>query len=589
MLAMFLGLSAAAQQISGSIRGTVVDATGATVQGASVSATQTETGLTRASTTDRSGEYVLLELPVGHYQLRVEGRGFETYIQQGIILDVNQTATVPVRLVVGAETQQIDVQADAQLIESTVTSLGKTVSEREVLDLPLNGRNFTQLGLLQPGVVPLTPGLAEAGGSLRDGQAYAVNGQRPESNNFLIDGANNFNGVDGGFVLKPPVDAITEFRILTHNANAEFGNALGSTTNIITRSGTNRYHGALWEFLRNDVFDATNYFGTTTEPLKQNQFGGTIGGPIRKDRSFFFGYFEGFRNRQGETDSSTVPSVAERQGNFAEICPEGFSGGFCNNSNHQLFNVFLNQPYIDNQFDMSSVSTLTQNLLNYFPAPNNGTNVYTATQVVHQDTNQFGLRLDQYLGAADDLNFRYAFSNGTEFHPIATSGASVPGFPVGQEQRAQNFVAQETHTFSPAMIGVFRFSFLRNKFLYGESENHTTLDSLGFGYQPSLDLATGPPFFQVNGYTTIGNPITGPRDTYENAFDYSGSLSWVRGRHEFKFGGGSQHLQFNVLQGIATNGFFVFVPFPVVPDAFASFLFGQPVFFLQGRGFEAIP
>ena len=234
---------------------------------------------------------------------------------------------------------------------------------------------------------------------------------------------------------------------------------LGSTTNIITRSGTNSYHGALWEFLRNDVFDATNYFGTTTEPLKQNQFGGTFGGPIRKDKSFFFGYFEGFRNRQGETDSSTVPSKAERQGNFAEICPEGFTGGFCNNPNNQLFNVFLNQPYPNNQFDMSSISTLTQNLLNYFPAPNNGTNVYTATQVVHQDSNQFGLRLDQYLGNSDVLNFRYAYSDGTEFHPIATSGASVPGFPVGQDQRAQNFVAQETHTFSPAMIGVFRFSF----------------------------------------------------------------------------------------------------------------------------------
>src|SRR6266568_8084894 len=301
VLTICLSLSAAAQQISGSIRGTVLDPTGATVAGAIVTATQTETGLTRMSTTDRSGEYVLLELPVGHYQLRVEGRGFETYIQQGIVLDVNETATVPVRLVVGAETQQIDVQADAQLIQGTVTSLGKTVTEREVLDLPLNGRNFTQLGLLQPGVVPLTPGLAEAGGSLRDGQDYAVNGQRPESNNFLIDGANNFNGVDGGFVLKPAVDAITEFRILTHNANAEFGNALGSTTNIITRSGTNRYHGAVWEFLRNDAFDARNYFATSTEPLKQNQFGGTIGGPIRKDRTFFFGFYEGFRNRQGET------------------------------------------------------------------------------------------------------------------------------------------------------------------------------------------------------------------------------------------------------------------------------------------------
>ena len=584
LLAMYLGLSAAAQQISGSIRGTVVDPTGATVQGASVNATQTETGLTRASITDHSGAYVLLELPVGHYRLQVEGKGFQTYVQRGITLDVNETANIPVRLVVGAATQQVDVHADAQLIQATVTSLGKTVSEREVLDLPLNGRNFTQLGLLQPGVVPLTPGLAEAGGSLRDGQAYAVNGQRPESNNFLIDGANNFNGVDGGFVLKPPVDAIAEFKILTHNANAEFGNALGSTTNIITRSGTNGYHGALWEFLRNDVFDATNYFGKTTEPLKQNQWGGTVGGPIRKDKSFFFGSYEGFRNRQGETDSSTVPSAAERQGNFQEICPEGFTAGFCNNPDHQLFNVFFNQPYINNQFDMSSVPAITQNLLRYFPSPNNGTNVYTATQVVHQDSDQFGVRFDQYVGASDVLNFRYAYSDGTQFHPIATSGASVPGFPVGQEQRAQNFVAQETHTFSPAMIAIFRFSYLRNKFLYGERTNHTAPGSLGFGYQPSLDVAVGPPFIQVNGYTTIGDPITGPRNTYENAFDYSGSLSWVHGRHELKFGGGSEHLQVNVLQGIATNGFFVFAGFPVAPDAFASFLFGQPVFFLQGRG-----
>ena len=143
-----------------------------------------------------------MELPVGHYQLQVEAKGFQTYIQQGITLNVNETATIPVHLAVGAESQQVQVVADAQLIQGTVTSLGKAVSGREVLDLPLDGRNFTQLGLLQPGVVPLTPGLEEAGGSLRAGQAYAVNSQRPESNNFLIEGANNFNGVEGGFVLK---------------------------------------------------------------------------------------------------------------------------------------------------------------------------------------------------------------------------------------------------------------------------------------------------------------------------------------------------------------------------------------------------
>jgi len=578
-------LGATAQQITGSIRGAVQDPSGAMVQSATVSARQTETGLTRTATTDPSGAYVLLELPVGHYELKVEAKGFQKYVQQGVTLNVNETAVIPVHLAVGAESQVLEINADAQLIQGTVTSLGKTVSEREVLDLPLNGRNFTQLGLLQPGVVPLTPGLAEAGGSLRAGQAYAVNGQRPESNNFLIDGANNFNGVDGGFVLKPPVDAISEFRILTHNANAEFGDALGSTTNIITRSGTNRFHGALWEFLRNDVFDATNYFAATTEPLKQNQFGGTFGGPVRKDKTFFFAYFEGFRNRQGETSSSTVPSLAERQGDFSSICTAGFTGGFCNNPNQQLFNVFLNQPYTNNQYPVATqTNPVTQNLLQYIPLPNTGLNVFTSTQVVRQDSNQGGIKIDHYLTTSDILNLRYSIIDGTEFDPIPTSGASVPGFPVGQDQRAQNLVAQETHTFSPSVIGVFRFSYLRNKFLFGEHINNTTPASLGFDYTPSLAAAVGPPSIQVSGYTTIGNPITGPRDTYENAFDESAALSWVRGRHELKFGGGYQHLQINALQGIATNGFYVFAGFPVVPDAFASFLFGQPVVFLQGLG-----
>lgn len=585
LITMFAGHNLSAQQITGNIRGTVVDPSGAVVGGASVSATQTETGLTRTAIADRAGEYVLLELPVGHYQLQVEAQSFQKYLQEGITLNVNETATITVHLLVGAKTQQVEVKADAQLIQETVTSLGKVVSEREILDLPLNGRNFTQLGTLQPGVVPLTPGLKEAGSSLREGQSYAVNGQRPESNNFLIDGANNFNGVDGGFVLKPPVDAITEFRILTHNATAEFGNSLGSTTNIITKSGTNGIHGALWEFLRNDAFDANNYFSTTVEPLKQNQFGATIGGPIRKDKTFFFAFYEGFRNRQGETQGSTVPSLKERNGDFSELCPEGFTAGFCNNPNHQLALVVTNPPtfFPNNQLPPPFISNFSESLLSLFPLPNSGLNTYTSTQIKRDDSDEGGLRVDHYLSNRDALNFRYMINDDTRFDPLSPAGASVPGFPIGEDHRSQDFVAQETHSFSPSMIGVLRFSFLRNKFLFGEHTNHTPPSSLGFTYQPSLAVATGPPFIEVNGYTTVGDPITGPRNSFENAYDYSGSLSWVRGRHDLKFGGGFEHLHVNVLQGIATNGFFVVAPFPVT-DAFASFLIGQPVFFLQGRG-----
>ena len=171
--------------------------------------------------------------------------------------------------------------------------------EHEILDLPLDGRNFSQLGLLQPGVVPLTPGLLEAGGPARQNQAYAVDGQRPESNNFMIDGADNESSVDGGFVLKPPIDAIAEFKILSHNANAEFGRNTGSTTNIVTRSGSNSFHGAAWEFLRNDAMDSSDYFTQGVQPLKQNQFGATFGGPILKDKTFFFGYYEGLPQPAG--------------------------------------------------------------------------------------------------------------------------------------------------------------------------------------------------------------------------------------------------------------------------------------------------
>src|SRR5258708_23743018 len=245
LLTVFAGLEVVAQQVTGSLRGTVVDPSGAVVQSAKVNAQQTETGLTRTAFTDRDGAYVLVELPIGHYQIRAEAKGYQKYLQEGISLDVNQTATVNVHLKLGAETQQVEVKADAQLVQSTVSSLGQTVMEREILDLPLDCRNFSQLGSLQPGVVPLTPGLLQAGAAARAGQAYAVDGQRSDSNTFLIDAADNVHAVDAGFVLNPPIDGTPESNILTHNANAEFGRNPVSTTTILTRSAPNSFHGPL--------------------------------------------------------------------------------------------------------------------------------------------------------------------------------------------------------------------------------------------------------------------------------------------------------------------------------------------------------
>ncbi|MGA7218651.1 MAG: TonB-dependent receptor [Candidatus Sulfotelmatobacter sp.] len=590
----FAGPNLAAQQITGSIRGTVTDSSGAIVEGANVTARQVETGLTRVALTDRLGEYVLLELPIGHYRLEVQAKGFQTYLQQGILLDVNEAATIGIQLRVGAETQQVQVSADAALVQSTVSSLGQTVMEREILDLPLDGRNFSQLGLLQPGVVPLTPGLLEAGGPARQNQAYAVDGQRPESNNFMIDGADNESSVDGGFVLKPPIDAIAEFKILSHNANSEFGRNTGSTTNIVTRGGTNSFHGAAWEFLRNDAMDSSDYFTQSIQPLKQNQFGGTFGGPLLKDKTFFFGYYEGFRNRQGETVPATVPSAAERQGNFAEECTDlsgasfNSSTGLCSNPNGQL--TFFGTPVPFNQMTLfTPIDPIASNVLPFFPLPNAGENGFIATQTLSENNDQFGLRLDHYLSRADTLNFRYMFSAGPTTDPLSPIGANVPGFPVGEDDRAQNFVAQETHIFSPNTIGVARFSYLRNKFLLDEHLNHESPADLGFQYAPTLASAVGPPFIQVGGYASVGDPITGPRNTFQNTFDLSGSLSWIRGRHELKFGGGYRREQINAVQGIATNGFFVFAGIPsfenfIFNDGFANFLSGNPVVFLQGGG-----
>ena len=589
LIAMFFAAAVYGQQTTASLRGTVADPSGARVPFAKVTATQAETGYSRATASDAAGSYVFVLLPIGHYCLEVSAPGFRSYVQNGITLSVNQVAVLDVRLVVGLSQQTVQVHADAALLETT-SDLGETVHGGQILDLPLNGRNFSQLGLLLPGTAPLTLGLELAGGTMRGGQSYSVNGMRPESNQFLVDGAENYNTLNAGFVLKPPPDAIAEFRILTNTAAAEFGHNAGSNTNIIMRSGSNQIHGDIYDFLRNDALDARNFFSANVEPLKQNQFGGTWGGPIRRDKTFIFGYYEGFRNRQGETQLTTVPTAAERQGDFSALCRSYSPQGICTApQGTQLINVFAPtpQPYAFNQIPSGQLDAVAQNLLPFYPLPNlpsYGANAYGTTQEMQNSSDQLGLRLDEYLSSRDTVSFHYLFTNGSQLDPLPIAGSNVPGFPVGENFTAQNPALEETHSFSPAVLNVFRVSYLRNKYFFGEAESHTVLPSLGFQYSPTLASQAGLPFIEVGGYASIGNPITGPADSYQNTFSVTDSLAWVRGKHQFGFGGELQRDEINSLLGISSNGFFVFAQDPIEGDAFADLLTGQAEIFLQGGG-----
>lgn len=561
-----------AQDPVATLEGVVQDPSGRAVSQARVTAKELNKATTRTTLTGEDGAFRLPVLPVGEYEVAVEAAGFARFEQRPVHLSVSQAVQLPVSLSLAASTQTVNITADAAPVETASNVLGKTVTTREILDLPLNGRNFAQLGLLQAGVSPVTTGVGTAGGSLRTGQAYAVNGQRPESNNFLLDGAKNVNRMDGGFVLRIPVDAIAEFRILTHTATAEYGGTSGSTTSVVTKSGGNALHGSLYEFFRNDVFDARNFFSQSVEPLKQNQFGATLGGPVRRDKLFLFGYYEGFRNRQGITRSGNVPTEAQRRGDFS-------------GQRTPLINIAGGGvPFPGNLVPASLLNPLGVKASQLYPAGNTAPTVHTATVITSNDTNQTGLRADWQPSERSRWNTRYSFSDGFNVNPISIRGSDLPGFPVRDDLTTHSFTIGETHVFTPNLISSVRASLFRHSFLFDQRLNRTSPREFGFNYDSASPAGQSLPFFNVNGYSPVGGAITGPRTSAQTSGEIYGSLSWNRGAHAFKIGGEVRRTRLNLFQAIAPNAFFVFAPSFPSNDAFANLLMGRPVVFYQGLG-----
>ncbi|MBV8829761.1 MAG: TonB-dependent receptor [Acidobacteriaceae bacterium] len=567
------------QDPTGTLEGQVSDQSGAVIPRSSVTLTNLGTGFTAHQETSSSGNFRFSYLPVGSYRLLITASGFAPYDAKNMRVDVDRVVNLPVTLTIGSRKDTVDISAEGATVDVSAT-LGTVVSSHEGVDLPLNGRNLTQLGLLQPGVAPLTFGLLQAGGIARANQAYAVNGEPPESNNYLLDGVTNVDSVNGGFAIRVPPDAVTEFRILTSNAPPEYGETSGATTSVVMRSGTNAFHGSLYDFLRNNAFDARNFFAASTEPLHQNQFGATLGGAIRRDKDFFFLYYEGQRDRQGETRTAIVPTAAQRTGNF--------SGATDSAGNPvPLINELTGQPFsyngVSGQIPPNLLNPISLKAESLIPLPNNGPSLFSSTQLLTNNYDQGGVRLDHYFTTNDQIFARYAVSSLHQLDPLPINGSGVPGFPVTNDVTTNSATISYVHLYSPQLVQTARSAFFRNVFLRGAASNHTPASSLGFTYEPTLSSALGIPYLILSGYTDVGNPITGPQNTYQT--DYQGyySLAWTRGRHNFKFGGDIDRQQINVLLGIATNGFFVFAPFPA-SDSFASFLLGQPVQFFQGGG-----
>jgi len=571
LVCLILTPFAKAQDLVGAIEGMVTDNSSAPAI-AHITVRNLDNGLARESSSQANGLFRVPLLPVGRYSVTVDAEHFSAMELGPVTVDIGQTVRVDARLSIKAVKSDVTVTAEAPQVDASSNTLGAVVTGREILDLPLNGRNFTQLGLLQAGAAPLTSGLAQAGGPLRQGETYAVNGTRPEQNTYTIDGAQNVNRMDGGFALKVPVDAIAEFRILTQSATPEFGGTGGATTAVVTRSGTNALHGVLYEFIRNDKLDTRNFFSTNVEPLKQNQFGGTIGGPVRKDKLFVFGYYEGYRNRQGLTTSAIVPSVAERSGNFS-----GLGQG--------LINFAAGGTAFPNGIlPASAQNPVALNVLKLYPLPNAGANLYRTTVTGTNDYDQAGTRIDYDASPNDQFFARLSFSGGYDYNPVSVRGTPIPGFPTRDDLKTDSAEVANTHTFSPVLTNSFRASFLRYIFDFDARLNQTPPSALGFGYPSASSAGQGPPFFNVLGYSPIGGAITGPRNSTQNSFEEQDGLSWIKGTHSLKFGADLLRTQLNMFQSIAPNAFFIFASTFPTNDAIANLMLGSPVTFYQGLG-----
>ncbi len=618
MVCLLSGLALAG--VTASISGTVKDGSGAIIAGATVSAINVGTGVVQTQHTNTQGFYSFQSLPLGNYDIQVQQSGFKLFRESGLVLDVNAALIVDAVLHVGEVKEVVQVSSEAQHVETSSTQLGEVIGGEEMTSVPLVSRSYTDLLALQPGVVSTSSGLSGAlagpfnstgvvmplvSGDLNAG-GLSVNGMREANNGFLLNGATVQEPGFGGTAVIPNLDSIAEFRILTNNFDAEYGNYSGGQINVITKSGTNGFHGDVFEFLRNTDFDAANYFDQGNRgAYHQNQYGGTLGGPIKRDKIFFFADYQGNRVVQGVSQGQVaVPSAAEHTGDFSDRASQ-LTGTVVGTAWAQTLQQELGYPvsagenyysagctssaqcvFPNAQIPQSAFSAPAKNILPFIPVPNSGAFFSTSSQSLRLNDYKTSGRLDGNTQFGM-LSAYYFFDNYNLTNPYPT--ASVPGFAAAGTGRTQDINLGDTKTLGNTSVNEARFEYVRNNILVNQPSNGgaVSMSSLGFttgantlGIDVLNPAIQGVPELDFQTFT-VGVPSR-PNRYIENTFQWLDNFSKVIGTHTLRFGGAYHYNQMDQQLSNVVNGNFVFNTATETGIDFADFIIGAPAQYVQG-------
>ncbi len=588
-LSLFIGATANAQTATGEFLGTVKDRTGGVLPGVLLTIRHQTTGQERQVETNGNGNYTASALPVGEYTIKAELPNFTTQIRQGVVLQVGTQTSVDLVLEVGDVNQAVTIEESAARLQTANAEVSEVLNNARVDSLPLNGRQFVDLTLLSDNVF-VAPRGTRGSALAQTGPAVLIAGQRPGHNMYFLDGVSVTDQYFNHLAASPPIDGIEEFNIQKSIYPAEFGGKASATISAVTKSGSNLFHGSAYDFVRNDIFDARNAFDPAHKPpYRQNQFGTTAGGPLQKDRAFFFLSYEGLRVRQSVTRQFSVPTAWVRNGDFSGL-PAIYDPSTTNASG-------VRQQFSSNSIPRERLDSAALAFLNKLPLPNlpGESQNYVATPSLQNDNNQVAVRVDRHLSGKDSLFARFYQADFDTFQPFGSSLLNetlVPGFGYSLTTRTKNVAIGETHVFTPKVVSESRFGFLR---VSGgqQSQNQGTNFALRNGIQgiaPASDQ-TGYPSVSFSGaYSTAGDP-TNLFTRRDNSFDFMENLSWIRGSHSMKFGSYVFRLQFNPSESPNARGSFTFTPRYTSStaglgdgNAFADFLLGYPTAAQAGIG-----